>query len=166
MFLWPSRRSRLMARLRSVAITRGAFPVLTRDLSFLVGDVADPVDGASHCSLTVGGWLEQAVLGGWQLDTQAFPASGADVDGAQLAALDTLQHGLPGDAEGGGGDLDGDPACGRVAGDEIPDRGGEADLPGGAGGDLLGADESVVEPPVEGGGGDAELGGRLVHAHH
>ena len=30
---WPSRRSRLMARLRSVAITRGAFPVLTRDLS-------------------------------------------------------------------------------------------------------------------------------------
>jgi hypothetical protein len=30
---WPSRRSRLMARLRSVAMTRGAFPVLTRDLS-------------------------------------------------------------------------------------------------------------------------------------
>jgi hypothetical protein len=38
--------------------------------------------------------LEEAFLGGGQLDTQAFPASGADVDGAQLAALDTLQHGL------------------------------------------------------------------------
>jgi len=31
MFGWPSRRSRLMARLHSDAITRGAFPVLTRD---------------------------------------------------------------------------------------------------------------------------------------
>jgi hypothetical protein len=33
MFLCPSRRRRLMARLRRVAMTRGAFPVLTRDLS-------------------------------------------------------------------------------------------------------------------------------------
>jgi hypothetical protein len=30
---WPSRRSRLMTRLLSDAITRGAFPVLTSDLS-------------------------------------------------------------------------------------------------------------------------------------
>jgi hypothetical protein len=43
------------------------------------------------------------------------------VDGTQLAALDTLQHGLPADAEGGGGDLHGDPACGRIVGDEVPD---------------------------------------------
>ena len=33
-------------------------------LVFLVGDVADPVDWASHCSLTVWEWLEQPVLGG------------------------------------------------------------------------------------------------------
>ena len=33
MLAWPSSRRMLMARLRSVAITRGAFPVLTRDLS-------------------------------------------------------------------------------------------------------------------------------------
>jgi len=33
MLEWPSRRRRLMARLRSDAITLGAFPVLTRDLS-------------------------------------------------------------------------------------------------------------------------------------
>jgi hypothetical protein len=40
---WPSRRGRLMARPRIVAITRGAFPVLTTDLSSWLGDVADPV---------------------------------------------------------------------------------------------------------------------------
>ena len=40
---------------------------------------------------------------GGDLDTQAFPASGADVDGAEFAALDILQHGLAGDAEGAGG---------------------------------------------------------------
>src|ERR1700750_1131183 len=87
------------------------------------------------------------------------------MDGVQVAALDTLQHGLPGDAEGCGGDLDGDPAGGGMVGDEVPDGFGEADAPGGAGGDLLAGDESVVEPPVEGGGGDAELSGGLVHAH-
>ena len=45
------------------------------------------------CSLCL---LEQAVLRGGDLDTQAFPASGAGEDGAQLAALDLLQYGLPG----------------------------------------------------------------------
>ncbi len=33
MLAWPSRRRMLMAKLRSDAITRGAFPVLTSDLS-------------------------------------------------------------------------------------------------------------------------------------
>ena len=33
MLEWPSRRRMLMARLRSDAITRGAFPILIRDLS-------------------------------------------------------------------------------------------------------------------------------------
>ena len=33
MLEFPSRRSRLIAKLRSDAITLGAFPVLTRDLS-------------------------------------------------------------------------------------------------------------------------------------
>src|SRR5262249_61867390 len=88
------------------------------------------------------------------------------MDGAEVAALDTLQHGLPGDAEGRGGDLDGHPAGGGIVGDEIPDGFGKADAPGGAGGDLLARDESVVEPSVEGGGGDAELGGCLVHPNH
>src|ERR1019366_9071516 len=129
-------------------------------------DIADIVDWTSHCSFTVGVRLEQAVLGDWQLDTQAFPASGADMDGAKLAVVDTLQHGLAGDAEGDGGSPYGYPPGGRVVGDEGADGVGEADPPGRAGGDLLAGDEPVVEPPVEGGGGDAELGCGLVHADH
>ena len=43
-----------------------AGPVAGADLGavFVVGDVADPVDWASHCSLTAWGWLEQPVIGG------------------------------------------------------------------------------------------------------
>jgi len=33
MLAWPSRRRRLMATLRRIAMTRGAFPVLTSGLS-------------------------------------------------------------------------------------------------------------------------------------
>jgi len=36
---------------------------------------------------------------GDDLDSQAFASPAADVDGVELAALYTLQHGLPGDAE-------------------------------------------------------------------
>jgi hypothetical protein len=74
------------------------------------------------------------------------------VDGVEFAALDTLQHGLAGDPEGCGGDLDGDPSGGCVVGDEGADGFGEADPPGCAGGDLLARDEPVVQPPVEGRG--------------
>jgi hypothetical protein len=40
------------------------------------------------------------------------------MDGVQVAALDTLQHGLPGDAQGHGGDLTGTQPAGGVVGDE------------------------------------------------
>jgi hypothetical protein len=36
---------------------------------------------------------------GNDLDSQTFASPPADVDGFELAALYTLQHGLPGDAE-------------------------------------------------------------------
>jgi hypothetical protein len=42
-------------------------------------------------------------LWGRRLDTQAFSASGADVDGVEFAALDTLHDGLAGHAVGEGG---------------------------------------------------------------
>ena len=40
---------------------------------------------------------------------------------------------------------------------------GEADPPGGAGGELLAGDESVAEPAVQGGGGEAEFAGGVGH---
>ena len=66
------------------------------------------------CSLCLS---EQAVLRGGDLDTQAFPASGAGQDGAQLAALDLVQYGLAGDAERLGGVAERDPAVGGGVGE-------------------------------------------------
>ena len=130
---------------------------------FIEGDISDCLDPWSHCSFADCDGLEQLVLGGWHLDTQAFPASGAGEDGAQLAALDLLQYGLAGDAERLGGVGEGDPAVGGGVGEHAAELGGEADLPGRAGGDLFAGDEAVVEPAQERGGGDAELACGLGH---
>src|SRR5260370_38000777 len=92
------------------------------------------------CSLCLS---EQAVLGGGDLDTQAFPAPGAGQDGAELAALDLLQYGLAGDAEGLAGVAEGDPAVGVAVGGHAAHPVGEADAPRGAGGDLLACDETA-----------------------
>jgi hypothetical protein len=109
----------------------------------------------SHCSLVNCGWSEQPVLGCRGFDTQAFPASGADVDGAEPPVLDTLHDGLAGDAVGEGGLQHGQPAVGGVVHEQGADFGGEPDPPGGGGGELLAADEPVAEPAVQGGGRQA-----------
>jgi hypothetical protein len=57
----------------------------------------------AHCAFFSLGVLERSSLGGFYLDTQAAAASTADVHGGEFAALDLVQNGLPGDAEGGGG---------------------------------------------------------------
>ena len=57
----------------------------------------------THCAFFSSGILEQSSLGGFYLDTQAAAASAADVHSGEFAALDFMQNGLPGDAEGGGG---------------------------------------------------------------
>ena len=80
-------------------------------------DIADCLDAWSHCSLADCRGFEQAVLAGQDLDTQAFPASGAGEDGAELATLDLMQNGLAGDAEGSGGVVEGEPAVGGVVDD-------------------------------------------------
>ena len=58
---------------------------------------------ATHCAFFSSGILEGSSLAGFYLDTQAAAASAADVYGGKFAALDLVQNGLPGDAEGGGG---------------------------------------------------------------
>src|SRR5680860_1545748 len=80
----------------------------------LDADVSDFLDVSSYCSLVDCRVVEQGVLGGWRFDTQAFSASGADVDGAEFAALDTLHECLAGDAVGEGGFECGEPAVGGV----------------------------------------------------
>ena len=64
------------------------------------GDVEDCfLEPSSHCQRVHGGGVEEAGFGLWDQYSQAFSASVADVEGLQFAALDTLQHGLAGDAE-------------------------------------------------------------------
>src|SRR6266581_1335027 len=100
----------------------------------LDADIRDFLNAWSHCSFCSLWWSEQPVLEGWGFDTQAFPASGADVDGAELSVFDTLHDGLAGDAVGEGGLQHGQPAVRGVIDEQGADAGGEADPPGGAGG--------------------------------
>jgi retron-type reverse transcriptase len=67
----------------------------------LDADIRSCLEPSSHCLRVHGGGVEQAGFGVWDQYSQAFSASVADVEGLQLAALDTLQHGLAGDAEDG-----------------------------------------------------------------
>src|SRR5437660_5248598 len=130
---------------------------------FIEGDISDCLDAWSHCSFRSLSWSEQPVLEGWRFDTQAFPASGADVHGAEPSVLDTLHDGLAGDAVGEGGFEHGEPAVRGVVDEQGADFGGEAEPAAGAGGELLAADEPVVEPPVQRGRGEAEFGGGVSH---
>ena len=57
----------------------------------------------THCAFFSSGVLDESSLAGFYLDTQAAATSAADVHGGEFAALDLMQNGLPGDAEGGGG---------------------------------------------------------------
>ena len=93
--------------------------------------------------------VEQSSLVGFDLDTQAFSASAVDVDGLQLAALDLVQHGLSGDAEGFGGLVESEPARGCPGLDPVAEGLVDADAPGCPGSDLFGGDEALADPPVE-----------------
>ena len=69
----------------------------------LDADIRSCLESSSHCRSTHGGGVEEGGFGVWDQYSQAFSSSVADVDGLQLAALDTLQHGLAGNAERDGG---------------------------------------------------------------
>ena len=79
------------------------------------------------------------------------------MDGLQFAALDTLHDGLAGHAVGEGGLQHCQPAVGGVVDEQGADVVGEADPPGGAGGELFAGDEAVAEPAVQGGGRESEF---------
>ncbi|MDQ3688739.1 MAG: hypothetical protein M3406_01620 [Chloroflexota bacterium] len=82
------------------------------------------------------------------------------MDGVELAALDTLQHGLARNAEDLGCFEHRQPAGGGVFDEAGAELVVDADLPGRAGGELFAGDEAVGAPAVDRGWRDVEdLGG-------
>jgi hypothetical protein len=73
-----------------------------------------------------------------------------------FASLDLVQHGLTGDAEGGGVLVDADPAVGDRGHDPVADGVADADAPGRTGSELFAGDEPVSQPRVDRHLADAE----------
>ena len=67
----------------------------TRSYEWMVeGDIKACFDAPSHCSFGCWCVVEEVGIGSIHLYSQAFSASGADVDGFEFAAFYTLQDGL------------------------------------------------------------------------
>ena len=98
------------------------------------------------------------------IDPQAFASSAADMDGLELAALDTLQHRLAGDAQDVHGVEHGYVAFGRLLDEARAQLFAHAYAPGCTGCELLTSDESVVDAAVQRGGRYTEDACRLSHA--
>src|SRR5215212_6880106 len=127
----------------------------------LDADIRSCLEPSSHCLRVHGRGVEQPVVGR-NPDSQALSAALADVDGLQLAALDTLQHRLAADAEGSHRIDDRDVAGGRLVDEQRAELVVDADPPRSAGGVLLAGDEPGLQPAKQRGGGDAELVGGLA----
>ena len=125
----------------------------------LDADIRSCLEPSSHCQRVHGGGVEQGRFGWWDQYSQAFSASVADVEGLQLAALDTLQHGLARNAEGSHRVDDRDVSGGGVFDEQGAELVVDPDSPRGTGGVLFAGDESGLEPAEDGGGGNAELVG-------
>ena len=94
--------------------------------------------------------VKQHGLSGYWLDPQTFFLSSHDVDGIELAALDTLQYGLAGDAEKAHCLVHREVTLRRFidkAGAQILRQ---ANAPGSSWGQLLTADEAIIEPTMDG----------------
>ena len=86
------------------------------------------------------------------------------MDGVELAALYTLQHGLPRNAETLDGLAHRHVAGGRILDEARAEIGGDTDLPRCSGRDLFGGDKPIVDPAMDRRGGDAEELGGLLHS--
>src|SRR5215203_6460885 len=122
-FGFRPRRSAYQARERIRAgLRQGRRWVVDADIKGFLG-------GPSHYPLAVAEGVEQAAVGLGDLDTQALSSPGADVDGAQLAALDTLQHRLPRDPQRHGGLQHRQPPFGGLLDEPAAQLVGDADPP-------------------------------------
>ncbi len=86
-----------------------------------------------------------------------------DVYRAQLTALDTLQHGLPRDAQCLHGGPHREPARWRLLGEKSPQLVGQPDLPWSAWCELLAANEAILKPTVQRGRRYAQLMSSFGH---
>ncbi|HVA06433.1 MAG TPA: reverse transcriptase domain-containing protein, partial [Acidimicrobiales bacterium] len=119
-------------------------------------DITNFLEASTHCPLHLLRPVEEAGLGPFHLDSQAFSPPRAHMDSLELAALYTLQHRLAADAERLGGFEHGQPA-GRGLFDEAGTKVvGDADAPRCAGSELLAGDKAVSQPAVHGGRCDSE----------
>src|SRR5512132_1116606 len=74
--------------------------------------------------------VEQSSLFGFHLDTQSLAAAAVDIDRLQVAALDLVQHRLPGHVQGGCGVVEQEPAVGYLRPDPVPQLLVDANPPG------------------------------------
>src|SRR5439155_15523811 len=91
-----------------------------------------------------------------RFDPQAFLLSAHDMDGIEFAALDTLQYGLAGDPEKAHCLVHREVTLRRFidkAGAQILRQ---ANAPGSSWGQLLTADEAIIEPTMDGRGGGSK----------
>ena len=82
---------------------------------------------------------------------------------AQLAALDTLQDRLTGNAQCLHRRPHGEPAGRRLLGEECPQFVCEPDLPGGSRSELHASNEAILEPTVRRRWSDTQLTGGVRH---
>src|SRR6202045_1104000 len=97
----------------------------------------------------------------YRFDPQAFLLSSHDMDGIEFAALETLQYGLAGDPEKAHCLVHREETLWRFIDKAVAQILRQANAPGSSRGQLLTADEAVIEPAVDGRGGGSKDRGRL-----
>jgi hypothetical protein len=107
--------------------------------------------------------LEKAGLIVDHLDTQAFSPTLPHQDGWEFAPLYTLQHRLSRNPEFDGGFQHRQIIRWGLLHDSHPQLIGDANLPWGAGSDLLARDKAICQPTVNGRGVEAEDLRRLAN---
>src|SRR5712671_4506295 len=92
----------------------------------------------------------------YRFDPQAFLLSSHDMDGLELAALDTLQHGLARNVEKAHCLVHGEVALRLLIDKTSAQILGQANAPRRCRGQLLTADEAIIEPTMDSRGGGSK----------
>jgi hypothetical protein len=107
--------------------------------------------------------MEEVGLSAYHFDAQAFLFAAHDMDGGEFAALDTLQYGLPRDAERAYRLAHRQEVLASITVEAIVEIFGEANTPRGAGCQLLAGNNAVIEQAMDGRWCDAKHDGGLLN---